>query len=104
MSHWRKSHPQTSRFNSLAGWAIGASMLAGALVVFIETRVRLRAVAPIFDWRRNRRSQNEFILLGHVAALIRGPGTVLPDPLPQKVGPCFAPTGSDWCYQKPPPG
>jgi len=33
MAHWRKSYPsQQSQFNSIAGWAIGASMLVGALV------------------------------------------------------------------------
>jgi len=33
MPHWRKSYPQTSQFNSLAIWVVGASMLAGALVL-----------------------------------------------------------------------
>jgi hypothetical protein len=42
MPHWRKSYPQTSQFNSLAIWVVGASMLAGALVliarhVYIKT-------------------------------------------------------------------
>src|SRR6266853_4787849 len=32
LSHWRKSYPPTSQFNSFAGWMIGASMLVGALV------------------------------------------------------------------------
>jgi hypothetical protein len=38
MPHWRKSYPQTSQFNSLAIWVVGASMLAGALV-FIARHV-----------------------------------------------------------------
>jgi hypothetical protein len=38
MAHWRKSYPPTSQFNSIASWAIGASMLAGALV-FIARHV-----------------------------------------------------------------
>jgi hypothetical protein len=44
MSHWRKSYPPTSQFNSFAGWMIGASMLVGALV-FIARHVHVwRAV------------------------------------------------------------
>jgi hypothetical protein len=42
MSHWRKSYPPTSQFNSFAGWMIGASMLVGALV-FIAGRARLES-------------------------------------------------------------
>jgi hypothetical protein len=38
MAHWRKSYPPTSPFNSFAGWAIGASVLLGALV-FIARHV-----------------------------------------------------------------
>jgi hypothetical protein len=38
MAHWRKSYRRTSQFNSLAFWAVGASMLAGALV-FIATHI-----------------------------------------------------------------
>jgi hypothetical protein len=30
--HWRKPYRSTSQFNSLVVWAVGASMLAGALV------------------------------------------------------------------------
>ena len=40
MAHWRKSYSRTSQFNSLAGWMIGASMLAGALV-FIARHVHV---------------------------------------------------------------
>ena len=32
MAHWRKPYPPTSQFNSFAIWAVGASMLAGALM------------------------------------------------------------------------
>ena len=38
MTHWRKSYPRTTQFNSLAAWAVGASMLAAALV-FIARHV-----------------------------------------------------------------
>jgi hypothetical protein len=40
MVHWRKSYPAPSQFNSFAGWMIGASMLAGALV-FIARHVHV---------------------------------------------------------------
>jgi hypothetical protein len=32
MAHWRKAYQPTSQFNSIAGWAIGGTMLVGALV------------------------------------------------------------------------
>jgi hypothetical protein len=32
MPHWRKSYQPTSQFDSIAVWAIGATMLAGAIV------------------------------------------------------------------------
>jgi hypothetical protein len=38
MAHWRKPYPKTTQFNSLAAWAVGSSMLAGALV-FIARHV-----------------------------------------------------------------
>lgn len=38
MAHWRKAYQPTSQFNSLAGWAIGTSMLVGVLV-FIAKHV-----------------------------------------------------------------
>jgi hypothetical protein len=31
MTHWRKIHQPASQFNSVAGWAIGASMLLATL-------------------------------------------------------------------------
>jgi hypothetical protein len=32
MTDWRKPYPRTTQINSLAAWAVGSSMLAGALV------------------------------------------------------------------------
>ena len=33
MAHWQKSYPsQQSQFNSIAGWAIGATVVVAALV------------------------------------------------------------------------
>jgi hypothetical protein len=38
MTHWRKSYQPTSRFDSIAVWAIAATMFVGA-IVFVATHL-----------------------------------------------------------------
>jgi hypothetical protein len=40
MPHWRKAYQPTSQFDSIAVWAIGASMFVGMLVFIALTALR----------------------------------------------------------------